>query len=344
MSPSHSRRAACLLAIVAVVSVLWLPAMPAGAADPRAESLFQQALELMTAGNFVEACPKLRASHDIEPKSGALIMLANCHEQVGKTASAWAEYREAVSLARTEGRQSNAEKAEALATAIEPKLSKLRIEVTSSTPGLTVTLDGAAIPSGTFGTAVAVDPGLRVVAATAAGHAAWSTEVTVGGVTDLQTVTVPALQPAEQPTPPPATPTSPPPVAPAPAPPPPDAPPATAGVPTWAWVVGGVGIALTGAAVAFAVDQTAAADELDEQCGDERLACPADYDFAADRDREERDFGLFVGLGLGGLAGMGAALVAIVTAPSPAETVGGRLQVVPWLSGEVAGGSVQVTF
>ncbi|MBW2456647.1 MAG: hypothetical protein JRI68_19165 [Deltaproteobacteria bacterium] len=344
MPPSHPGRTSFLVGIVAVVFALWLPAMPAGAADPRAESLFQEALELMKAGNFVEACPKLRASHAIEPKSGALIMLANCHEQVGKTATAWAEYREAVSLARTEGRQQNADKAEGLATAIEAKLSKLQIEVTTTTPGLTVTLDGAAVPAGTFGTAVAVDPGLHVVAATAAGHADWSTEVTVGRETDLQTVAVPALQPTEQPAPPPAKPPPQPPVSPAPAPPPPDAPPATAGVPTWAWVVGGVGIALTGAAVAFAVDQAAAADRLDEQCGDERLACPADYDFVADRDREERDFGLFVGLGLGGVVGMGAALVAIVTAPSAAEVARVRLQVVPWFSEEVAGGSVHVTF
>ena len=312
---------------------------PAVAADPVAESLFQEALEMMKAGDFGQACPKLRASHEREPKSGTLIVLASCHEQVGMTASAWAEYKEAASLARTEGRLENADKAAQLASGVEAKLSRLRIEVPTPPADLRVELDGDPVPAATFGTAAAVDPGEHTLSASAPGHLDWSTTLTVGPDGDLQTVTVPALEKKA---------VAPPPVAPAPAPPPPLPPPqhradADAGaVPTWAWVVGGLGAAFTVVAVVFRVDQSAAASELDDRCGGERLACPADYDFLSDRSREERDFGLFVGFGAAGLLGLGAALVGIVTAPEgPSD---GRAQLSPWLGPQGAGGSLTVRF
>ncbi len=96
-------------------------------------------------------------------------------------------------------------------------------------------------------------------------------------------------------------------------------------------------------AVVFAVDQSAAASELDDRCGDERLTCPQDYDFESDRAREERDFGLFVGLGLAGAVGIGAALIGIVTASSEPEPPA-ALAVTPWLGSEVVGGSLRVAF
>src|SRR3954465_9465866 len=65
-----------------------------------AEALFNQGRDLMTAGKFVEACPKFEASQQLDPGLGTMLNLAECYEKTGRTASAWAEYREAIPLAR----------------------------------------------------------------------------------------------------------------------------------------------------------------------------------------------------------------------------------------------------
>ena len=335
----------------ALAPALLLVSAPGHAADPAAESLFQDALGLMRDGQFAEACPKLAASQKQEPKSGTLIMLASCHEQQGKTASAWAEYKEAASLARTEGRQDYVDKATGLAAGIEPKLSRLRVVAEPARGGeaAAITLDGAALPEGMLNAAVAIDPGEHQLGASAPGKIGWASTVKIGPEADLQQVLVPRLQDdpaaAARQAPPRAGASGAAPLAGAgrrPDAPPraPDLPEATSGgVPAWAWVVGGVGLALGGAAIGFAVDQSSAASTLDDRCGEARNACPGDYDFEPDRARELRDFGLFVGLGAAGLVGIGAAVVGIATAPAASGSGGARHvpRVAPW-AGPTLGG------
>jgi len=81
--------------------------------------------------------------------------------------------------------------------------------------------------------------------------------------------------------------------------------------PVWVWIVGGAGIAMLAASIAFRVDQSAAGGALDDNCGPDRTACPASYDFASDRAREQRSFGLFVGLGAGGIVSLGVAAIGL---------------------------------
>ena len=58
-------------------------------------------------------------------------------------------------------------------------------------------------------------------------------------------------------------------------------------MPSWAWVVGGAGIALGAVSVGFGVNQVQASNALDANCGGAaRDDCPAGYDFEGDRDRE----------------------------------------------------------
>ena len=81
--------------------------------------------------------------------------------------------------------------------------------------------------------------------------------------------------------------------------------------PVWVWVVGGAGLAMLAASIAFRVDQSAAGGALDDNCGADRTACPASYDFMSDRAREERSFGLFLGFGAGGIVALGAAAIGL---------------------------------
>jgi hypothetical protein len=86
--------------VVACAVPLFLATTSALAGNPVAEQMFQDARELMKKGDYQAACPKLEASHKLEARSGTLIVLANCHEQIGKTATAWVEYKDAAALAQ----------------------------------------------------------------------------------------------------------------------------------------------------------------------------------------------------------------------------------------------------
>lgn len=296
--------------------IVALVAPEAWAADPVAETLFQDAIVLMKESKFIEACPKLEASQAREARSGTLLVLGSCHEQLGRTATAWAEYKEAATLARTEGRPENADKADEFAAAVEAELSKLTIVVPHPPEGaaLTISLDGELVETGILGSAVPLDPGSHAIEASATGFQPHRETVTIGPDGDAQTVTIPPLTPlapTPSPEPEPAiAPVMPPPMAaPMPQPAPDDD--ADEATPVWVWVVGGAGIAMLAASIAFRVDQSAAGGALDDNCGADRTACPASYDFMGDRAREERSFGLFVGLGAGGLVAMGVAVIGL---------------------------------
>jgi hypothetical protein len=134
-----------------------------------------------------------------EPAGGTLLNLALCHQQQGKLASAWAEYRKASELIHAAGQKERADEAMRLAVALEPKLSKLTIVVAQPVPGLRVARDGMELSTGIRGVAVPVDPGVYRIEASAPGHLAWSSTVTVGAEGDRQSVTVPALEPSAAP-------------------------------------------------------------------------------------------------------------------------------------------------
>jgi hypothetical protein len=312
-----------IIVMLAILGLVLLEAGRAHAADPIAESMFQQALQMMRDGKFEEARKSLEASQKLEPKSGTLLVLGSCNEQLGRTATAWAQYKEAAGLARVEGRSEHATKATDMARALEPRLSKLRIDGQRMQGGvqLVVKLDGGVVLDGALGVSFAIDPGDHVVAASAPGRADWSTTIRIAPG-ESQIVAVPELDlaPVVQQAPQVAPPVVPPPV------------PVNreeASQPVWPWVVGGLGVALGATAIGFGIDQRIVSDELEEECGERRASCPNDYDFMAARDREVRDFGLFLGLGIGGLGGVAAGIIGLVAVPGEPETSAARLDVGP---------------
>ncbi len=300
----------------------------ASAADPVAESMFQQGLALMKEGKFEDGCRVLEASQKLEPKSGTLAVLGSCHEQIGRTATAWAEYKEAAALARSEGRQNHADKATELAKALESKLSMLRVDAQLLQGGVTVVvrLNGANIVDGSLGVAFAVDPGEHTITASAPGRREWTTKVIVGPSGDRQTIAVPELEiavpdaetPVIVPDPPPLIP-------PRDVPPPPQEQPLV----VWPWVVGGLGIAaLGGAAAALGVSRSAGGD-LDEVCGEARTNCPLSHDIDADYDRETAAFGAFVGLGVVGGIAATAGVIGLVIGSQPESVTDAEARVQP---------------
>jgi hypothetical protein len=161
-----------------------------------AEALFQEGRRLMEAGKYAEACPKFEASLRIQSALGALYQLADCQEKSGLTASAWANFLQVAASARRTGQGDRERVARTRASALEPRLSRLAIELAAGADvaGLSVARDGKVIDRAALGVAVPVDPGEHLVSASAAGKKTWSRKVpvTVEGATEK--VTIPLLE------------------------------------------------------------------------------------------------------------------------------------------------------
>src|SRR5260221_10377355 len=69
--------------------------------DPAAaQALFDQARALTRQGRYAEACPKLLESNRLDPGIGTQFHLAECYEQNGQVATAWATFLDVASQAR----------------------------------------------------------------------------------------------------------------------------------------------------------------------------------------------------------------------------------------------------
>lgn len=192
-----------MTAVVTALTLLaWTSSAHAQAAADKAaaEQLFKQARALMTAKNYEEACPKLEASLQLDPALGTRLNLASCYEEIGKLASAWGMYHEAADLAEKENQPKRVKFALEHAKALEPRLPTLIILAphAEELPELKITRDGTVIEAAVFGTAIYVDPGPRVITATAAGYKEFTTEVNAEEGKRV-TFSVPQLEEAPKP-------------------------------------------------------------------------------------------------------------------------------------------------
>jgi len=166
--------------LVAIASLLALAA-PARA-DERAvaEALYDQAKQLVAGGKLAEACPKFAASFKADPQLGVLLNLADCHEKIGKTATAWAEFRDAVERAAKQG-DKRVDYAQKRVDALAARLARVKIVAPArAVTGLVVQLDGTDVTA-LVGSDVPVDPGEHAIVATAPGRESWHGTTTAGG-------------------------------------------------------------------------------------------------------------------------------------------------------------------
>jgi serine/threonine-protein kinase len=167
-----------------------------------AEALFDQGVRLMKQNSFAEACSRLEESDRIDPAVGTLLYLGECYERVGKTASAWATFREAASLATNSNQADRARVAGARAQDLEAKLSRLSVEVApdvATIPGVVVKRGTQRIEPSLYGTPLPVDPGEYKIEVTAPGYEAWRTPIKVEPGSANASVRVPALVKSSEP-------------------------------------------------------------------------------------------------------------------------------------------------
>jgi hypothetical protein len=159
-----------------------------------AEALFEDARTLVAAGKYAEACPKFADSERLGPSASTLLNLANCWEKVGRTATAWATYREAASVANATGRKDYLATALRRADGLAPKLARLTVTVVQSAPGLQIKRDGVVVDPAEWGAGIPVDVGSHSVEATAPGRKAWVVAIQVAQDGAQASVAVPALE------------------------------------------------------------------------------------------------------------------------------------------------------
>lgn len=137
-----------------------------------AQALFDEGLRLFGEEQFAESCAKFEASLKLVPAMGTRGKLAECYEKVGRTASAWAAYREVAVLAGRAGQPRRQEVAKERAARLEASLSYLTIAVPTEAQveGLQVKRNGVLLSRGAYGTAIATDPGPQSIEVLAEGH------------------------------------------------------------------------------------------------------------------------------------------------------------------------------
>lgn len=162
-----------------------LPPGPQPAATDKralAEMLFFTARGLMEADRYSEACDKLAESYRLDPAAGTLLNMAVCHQKVGKVASAWGEYRQALADARRMNRPDREQLAEKAIAALQPDLPFLTITVPAAvarTPGLVISQNGVPLMSGAWNTELPVDPGRVEIVEKAPGYKPKTLYVTI---------------------------------------------------------------------------------------------------------------------------------------------------------------------
>jgi len=166
-----------------------------------AEALFQQATALMEAKRYAEACEKFSGSQDLDPALGTMLYLADCYERSGKTASAWALFREAAEKSKLAGQGEREQIAAERANSLEKQLSKLTLQVppASRVPGLELSINGAPVPSASWNGPLPIDPGDTRIEARAPGKKPWSTRLSVASGPVTKTLAVPRLADAPRP-------------------------------------------------------------------------------------------------------------------------------------------------
>ena len=194
----HALCIVCTLFVIGARPRSLAHAQSSGGSKAAAEALFDDGRKLMTAGKYAQACAKFEASQALDPGVGTSLNLADCYEKVGRTASAWAQFRETISAARRAGSNERERIARERSDALEPKLSYLTI-ITWKGQDVTVSRDGQELDGAVLSTPIPVDPGTHAIAASAPGKRAWTTDVTVRDNADRVSVSVPIL--ADEPKP-----------------------------------------------------------------------------------------------------------------------------------------------
>ena len=338
-------RRRCRALGAAVLGTLLCAVAPGARAETAAaDVLFQQAKKLAAEGNMAEACPKFHASYEIDKQLGVLLNVADCEEKLGRVATAWGLWGEAIEWAKRAA-DPRLGYVQERRSAVEPRLPWLTIVVSHPVATLQIFRDEVPVPPPSFGVALPLDPGPHTVIVRRNTQLLQQQPVSVSeqqrAELPLDLAAIDAAVPApKQPPPGGDRPVAGPAASGGPAPVPP-AEGAGDSQRLAGWIVGGTGAAavlVAGALEIAALVKKGQAD-ADDSCVN-KFCSPAGLD-AADKAKSYADVGQWLGIaGLGALA-VGATLLLTAPAADPATPAAARLELSPWLGPGLGGITVR---
>ncbi len=313
--------------LIVGLSLLLLPSSSMAdenaAEAPDMQVLYDDAIRLLSAGDYAKACPMIERVTQMAPEGlGAKITLAECYEEQGKLAHAYTIFVHTQKVAQEKGQTERSQKAAARADALRPKLAQITFtgsQSLASGSGLRVEIDGVSIESPQLAEPRYVDAGTHHIVAFANDERRNEStiDITAGAVQEIPIRELLNLSAREVPpdssTPSDSWGSSSSTVPTWDAEPTPSKQVAKQVFPVWSAVVGGFGLVAIGVGAAFKLDSAAAEQRLLDNCGKD-LLCPRNsyYSPYDDNDRKNRGFGFFVGMmGLGAVT-LGTAAVGMI--------------------------------
>jgi hypothetical protein len=143
----------------------------------QAERLFNEGNVLANSGNFASACPRYEESNRLDRAIGTEFNLADCYQNVGKTATALALFRSVEETAKAAGKVERQNTAHQRAEALDKLVARIRVTIPLDVPGLEVSCDDKPFERGDLGRPLPFDPGAHTVSATALARLPWRQSV-----------------------------------------------------------------------------------------------------------------------------------------------------------------------
>lgn len=141
-----------------------------------AQKLYDDAMQLMAEKKYGDACPKLAESNRLDAGMGTRFHLADCYENLGRLASAWALFTDVADEAKRTKQAGRESVARERATQLEARLPKMTVEVPASVarvPGVEVWDGDTIVKQPLWGQPLPVDPGKHTIAVRAPGRRTW---------------------------------------------------------------------------------------------------------------------------------------------------------------------------
>lgn len=335
----RARRRRCALLFGCIVAFALRPGVAVADDSAAADALFLEAKELLKQNKVAEACPKLEASYKLEKAVGTLMNMADCHEALGKVATAWAQWGVAFDWLKRDG-DKRAAFAQERRDALTARLPRLRVAASDVPTSLEVYREASRIEPGAFNVALPIDPGPHAITVRRGDKVLKEQRIEAR---EGEVITVPLDLPAiERASPPPAA---------RPLPPGPridETPPRTP-LRTVGYLVGGAGIVTLAVAGVLEILAINSVSSIDDPGACVNQFCSPDGYKAVERARLFADAGQWVGVA--GLFVTGVGVTMVLSSPSsslpsparagapagPVPPVPPRVAVQPWVGPQGAG-------